>query len=52
LDTGPPEHVIENQRYWNETADQWVAPGERAWAPDEPTWGMWHVPNDERITHP
>jgi len=50
MDTEPPEHVIENQRYWNETADQWVAPGERAWAQDEPTWGMWQVPNDERIT--
>jgi SAM-dependent methyltransferase len=28
-------------------ADQWVEPGERAWASDEPYWGIWAIPNDE-----
>ena len=35
-----PEHVTENQRYWNDMADQWVAMGERAWAGVE-SWGEW-----------
>ena len=41
-----PEHVAENRRYWDRTAEQWVASGERAWAQTTPTWGMWEVPDD------
>jgi len=37
------DHVIENRRYWNEGAADWVAGGERLWAA-EPTWGQWGVP--------
>lgn len=40
-----PPHVAENRRYWDARADDWVASGERAWARDEPTWGIWGVPN-------
>jgi SAM-dependent methyltransferase len=39
--------VLENRRYWDGTADAWVAPGERNWATDEPTWGIWGVPEAE-----
>jgi SAM-dependent methyltransferase len=42
-----PEHVAENRRYWDATADSWVALGERAWAADEPTWGIWGIPEAE-----
>jgi SAM-dependent methyltransferase len=41
------EHVAENRRHWDSMADQWVAAGERAWASDEPTWGMWEIPESE-----
>lgn len=46
VDTGLPEHVVENRRHWDEAADEWVAAGERAWA-SEPTWGQWGVPDAE-----
>lgn len=41
-----PEHVAENRRYWDSSADEWVVAGERAWA-QEPTWGIWAIPNAE-----
>lgn len=41
-----PEHVVENRRYWDAMADDWVAAGERAWA-SEPTWGQWGIPESE-----
>lgn len=43
----PPSHVRENRRYWDAMADDWVAPGERAWAADAPSWGIWGVPEAE-----
>ena len=42
-----PEHAAENRRFWDATADRWVAPGERSWAAAVPTWGMWEIPDDE-----
>jgi len=42
-----PDHVAENRWHWDANAPQWVASGERAWAQDEPTWGIWGVPNHE-----
>ena len=42
-----PDHVMENRRFWDDMADQWVAPGERSWASDEPAWGIWQVPEAE-----
>jgi SAM-dependent methyltransferase len=42
-----PDHVRENERYWNEMAHDWVAPGERGWSDEEPTWGIWGVPERE-----
>lgn len=41
------EHLRENRRYWNSMAHEWVAAGERAWAQDEPTWGIWGAPESE-----
>lgn len=37
-------HAHVNRSYWNASAGEWVAAGERAWAQDEPTWGIWGVP--------
>ena len=41
------EHVAENRRMWDATADWWVGPGERAWRQEEPTWGVWGVAESE-----
>ena len=40
-------HAAENARHWNERAHEWVSAGERRWADDEPTWGIWAVPEAE-----
>ena len=40
-------HAATNRAYWDGMADDWVAMGERAWARDEPTWGMWGIPEAE-----
>lgn len=42
-----PEHVARNREHWDAMAAQWVAGGERFWAQDEPTWGIWGVPESE-----
>jgi SAM-dependent methyltransferase len=42
-----PDHVVENRRYWDAMASDWVAMGEQAWARAEPTWGEWRVPESE-----
>ena len=41
-----PDHVEINRAYWDGTADQWVAAGERRWAAD-PTWGSWDVADED-----
>ena len=41
------EHAEENRRYWDSSAPEWVAPGERAWRAEEPYWGIWGVPEAE-----
>lgn len=35
-------YVEENKRYWNGMAHSWVAGGEKLWALDVPTWGVWN----------
>lgn len=42
-----PEHVQSNRAYWDAMAERWVAPGERAWAMDEPAWGVFQVPQSQ-----
>jgi SAM-dependent methyltransferase len=42
-----PEHVRVNREYWDGMADRWVAGGERAWQRDEPTWGVFQIPQHE-----
>lgn len=42
-----PDHVRENRDLWDDTAHEWVAMGERAWAGTDPTWGIWGVPEAE-----
>jgi SAM-dependent methyltransferase len=42
-----PDHVVANRAYWTTEAAAYVAPGRRAWAETEPTWGIWGVPESE-----
>jgi SAM-dependent methyltransferase len=39
-----PEHVRRNREHWDEWAKSFVEPGERNWRNDQPTWGIWGVP--------
>lgn len=40
-------HVATNRAYWNGMAHEWVAGGERLWALEHPTWGIWATPDAE-----
>jgi SAM-dependent methyltransferase len=42
-----PEHVRRNRETWDVWAAQYVEPGERNWATNDPTWGIWNVPESE-----
>jgi len=42
-----PEHVARNRAHWDALARQFVEAGERAWAKEEPAWGIWQVPESE-----
>jgi SAM-dependent methyltransferase len=39
-----PEHVARNRLHWDQLAPEYVANGERNWAADEPSWGVWDIP--------
>ncbi|HYM51102.1 MAG TPA: class I SAM-dependent methyltransferase [Candidatus Limnocylindrales bacterium] len=39
-----PEYVLRNRAQWNRWAVDYEEPGRRNWAKDEPTWGIWGVP--------
>ena len=39
-----PEHVRANRSYWDGMAHLWVPAGTRAWAAEEPYWGVWALP--------
>ncbi len=42
-----PEHVRRNREAWNAMAPNWVAAGERNWAEQELSLGVWSVPETE-----
>jgi SAM-dependent methyltransferase len=42
-----PEHVRRNRAAWDSYAAEYVAAGERNWAADEPSWGIWGIPESE-----
>lgn len=43
-----PDHVARNRAAWNEDAADWVQPGRRDWAREEPWWGgVFTVPESE-----
>ena len=42
-----PEHVRRNRAHWDVNAANYIAPGERSWASNDPKWGIWQVPESE-----
>src|SRR3972149_939312 len=46
-DEALPEHVAANREAWDRYAVEYIEPGHRAWAHDDPTWGIWGVPESE-----
>jgi SAM-dependent methyltransferase len=42
-----PEHVRRNREAWDRYAADYVKPGERAWASDAPSWGIYGVPEEQ-----
>jgi SAM-dependent methyltransferase len=45
--TDLPEHVSRNRAYWDGQADDYESAGLRNWERDEPTWGVWSVPESQ-----
>jgi SAM-dependent methyltransferase len=41
-----PEHVRRNRSAWDEWAKEYTEPGRRNWQ-DEPSWGIWSVPESQ-----
>jgi SAM-dependent methyltransferase len=39
-----PDHVQRNRAAWDSLANEFEAPGRENWAADEPSWGIWSVP--------
>jgi SAM-dependent methyltransferase len=46
-DPSLPEHVARNRVAWDDWAKEYVAAGERAWVQDEPTWGVFGIPESQ-----
>jgi SAM-dependent methyltransferase len=42
-----PEHAQRNRAAWDEWADSYAEAGQRNWAADEPSWGVWGVPESQ-----
>ena len=44
---GLPDYVIRNRASWDGWASEYEEPGRPNWAQDEPSWGIWSVPESE-----
>jgi SAM-dependent methyltransferase len=42
-----PEYVAKNRESWDKAAADYVASGERSWAADSPTWGIFGIPESQ-----
>lgn len=41
------DHARRNRALWDDLSEEYFGPGRRAWARDEPDWGIWNVPERE-----
>jgi SAM-dependent methyltransferase len=46
-DPAYPDYVLRNRIAWDKWAGQFVEPGRKAWEQQEPTWGIWNIPESE-----
>ena len=42
-----PEHARRNRAHWDEQAPAYAVAGERLWACEEPSWGIWGIPESQ-----
>jgi SAM-dependent methyltransferase len=42
-----PEHAAQNRVAWDAFAAEYEQPGRRSWEREEPTWGIWGIPESE-----
>jgi SAM-dependent methyltransferase len=42
-----PDHVRRNRVAWDKFASDYSEPGRKSWSQDEPTWGIWGIPETE-----
>jgi len=42
-----PDYVLRNRAHWDARAHDFVAPAERHWVQEEPTWGIFAVPESD-----
>jgi SAM-dependent methyltransferase len=42
-----PAHVAANREAWDRYAPEYVDSGRRAWGSDEPSWGIWGIPESD-----
>jgi len=42
-----PDYVLRNREHWDELAREFVEAGEKSWANETPSWGIWGVPESE-----
>ncbi len=47
MDAELTEHARRNRAEWNRWSADYLEPGRRAWAVDDPDWGIWSVPERE-----
>lgn len=39
-----PDHVLHNRAHWDKLAPEYAPSGSRHWARNDPSWGIWNVP--------
>jgi len=44
---GFSEHILRNRELWDRQAPQYAEMGRRAWSREQPTWGIWRLPEEE-----
>ena len=42
-----PDYVLKNRLAWDKQAKNYVEAGRRAWQQDEPSWGIWGIPESQ-----
>ena len=42
-----PEYVLKNRALWDKQAEDYAGAGQRSWAQESPSWGIWGIPEAE-----